>query len=91
MTNGYDFFDSLSETDDCKTLVASWVFSIQPALDLLPLATQFQETSLKLLFTMVALFNRYRTLLPSEVSPITSFSMHSYNKVKHTKCLPFWP
>ena len=70
MTNGYDFFDSLSETDDCKTLVASWVFSMQPALDLLPLATQFEETSLKMLFTMVSLFNRYRTFLTSKVDPI---------------------
>ena len=30
-----------------KRMVASWVFSIQPALDLLPLATQFEETSLR--------------------------------------------
>ena len=73
MTNGYDFFDSLSETDDCKTLVASWVFSIQPALDLLPLAIQFQETSLKMLFTMVAFFKRYRTFLPSKIDPMSSF------------------
>ena len=53
-----------------KRMVASWVFSIQPALDLLPLATQFEETSVKMLFTMVSLFNRYRTLFPSKVSPI---------------------
>ena len=61
-----------------KRMVASWVFSIQPALDLLPLATQFEETSVKMLFTIVALFNKQRTLLPSKVSPIPSFSMHAY-------------
>ena len=30
-----------------KHMVASWVFSLLPALDLLPLATQFEETSLR--------------------------------------------
>ena len=61
-----------------KRMVASWVFSIQPALDLLPLATQFEETYFKMLFTMLSLFSRYRTLLLSKVSPIPSFSLHAY-------------
>ena len=74
-----------------KRMVASWVFSIQVALDLLPLATQFEKTFFKMLFTMVFLFNSYRTLYPSKVSPMFSFSMHAYNKVKHTKFRPFWP
>ena len=45
VTNGYDFFDSLSETDDCKMLVASWVFSILMLSCFRPpgLATQFEE------------------------------------------------